>query len=513
MKIARRRFLEAASAGLLYGHTANALGLNFGIPKVPAVSEFLSQTLPRPDSTTHLLNRISFGITEQDISLARAMGVGPYLELQLNPAQIDDALLEAELAYFYEGLLLPERGPIAWYGRTGNAARDLRGGTLLRQVKSRRQLFEVMVDFWTNHFNIYVYASQKISNYKVLDDRDVIRANALGYFSDMLHASAHSPAMLMFLDNDHNIYSSTSDRINENYARELLELHTLGADQEYGEDDVRAVARCFSGWGLNSSLAEFMFRAKHHDNEPKVVLGHIIHNPDDGYRDGLEVLQLLAERRSTALYISRKLAQRFISDNPPDSIVNTLADVYLQSSPKKGDIKEMLRTLFASSEFAESADLKLKKPINYLASLLRTLEPELKFGDQGYWGQLLKPMGEIPMSWPTPDGYPLRSHYWNNANGLLHRWNLAFQLGGGGVNRMKVDTDSFIGSARSAEQLVDSLAERVLRRSLWEVDRNLLLDYVAEGGDASAELSDSALRNKVPGLLSLMLASPYLQMQ
>ncbi len=512
MEISRRGFVGAgaASAVLLGARGASALGLDTVLSQ--GAGDLLDTVLPAPDDVTHLLNRISFGISEADLLAIRALGPDVYLQQQLNPAAIDDAAVEAEIAATYYPLTLPDRAALAWYYDRGHPAADLRRATLLRQVKSRRQLLEVMVDFWSNHFNIAVNANNRIARYKVLDDRNVIRRHALGTFPDMLKASAQSPAMLMYLDNTVNRVVGSRYEVNENYARELMELHTLGVDGGYSEADVHEVARCFTGWHFNGELGSFEFKARWHDNDPKQVLGQTIHNPDDGVQDGLQVLEYLAASETTARFISRKLVQRFVDDEPPESLVTRLADIYL-GGEQLGDIKQMLLALFGSEEFRASADRKVKLPVNYLASVLRTTDPELRFGDQGYWENLLRPMGHLLLMWPTPDGYPMTADYWANANGLLQRWNYATMMGNGGVKRMSLDTSKFIGDAQTAAQLVDRVSQRILRRALREDHRAALVDYVADGRGGDTVLSDAERRDRVKGLLGVLLASPYLLMQ
>ena len=215
----------------------------------------------------------------------------------------------------------------------GRVARELGASSIVRQIFSPYQLYEVMVDFWTNHFNIYAYSPPELF-LKGKDDRGVIRANALGSFPEMLAASAHSPAMLVYLDNAQSRQPSP----NENYARELLELHTLGVDGGYTYADIQAVARAFTGWSVEplrrgaNQAGDFAYLANWHDPEPKFALGQEL---PGGKGDGDRVIEILAEHPSTARFIATKLSQRFVSDTPPDTLISRVAGTYEQTS---GDI-------------------------------------------------------------------------------------------------------------------------------------------------------------------------------
>ena len=277
--------------------------------------------------------------------------------------------------------------------------RDLVGATQYRACFSPRQLYEVMVEFWSNHFSI-----QLINGFEPVlkpeDDARVIRPHALGNFRDLLFASAKSGAMIYYLDN----FLNTAEAPNENYARELLELHTMGVDGGYSEQDIKEVARCFTGWTLDFNTAEFSFVPFFHDDDPKVVLGQSI-PAGGGISDGETVLDLIAAHPSTARFVATKLCRRFISDQPAPGVIDRVADAFRLSN---GDIRVTLEALFVSDEFLLTADSKLSRPLEFLGQAVRSLDPDLGLpGDGGEWlFGVASVLGQLPFYWPTPDGYP-----------------------------------------------------------------------------------------------------------
>ncbi|MGH8106368.1 MAG: DUF1800 domain-containing protein, partial [Arenimonas sp.] len=331
-------------------------------------------TLPAVDPLVILLNRCCFGFKESEYQHAINVDYSGWLQEQLNYTSLDNSALEASIA-----ANLPR---VSWSaaqlitdakttGKNGQGATELIAATMLRQIFSPRQLYEVMVEFWTNHFNIAALAVPEIY-YKVVDDRDVIRAHALGSFPAMLKASARSLAMLYYLDN----VSNTKSGPNENYARELMELHTLGVEGGYTETDVIEVARCFTGWTVTGSASNnpvFTFLPTRHDTGTKTVLGNTI-PAGRGIEDGDQVLDILATHPSTAHYIAEKLCIRFIGEHPQTTAIDMVAATYTATN---GDISAMLLTLFGSEEFMTSYDRKVRRPVEYLIGALRVTEPTL----------------------------------------------------------------------------------------------------------------------------------------
>ena len=317
-------------------------------------------------------------------------------------------------------------------------ARDLMEGKLLRAIYSNRQLDEVLVDFWFNHFNVFL--DKGADHYLVTEyERDAIRPHVLGKFKDLLEATAKSPAMLFYLDNWQSAGSGNGARrgLNENYGRELLELHTLGVDGGYTQKDVTEVARCFTGWTINQPQrgGKFVFNPRLHDTGEKVVLGVKI-PAGGGIEDGEKVLDILAHHASTAHFISKKLAMRFVADDPPATLVDRMARTYLKTD---GDLREVMRTMIGSKEFwsVGAYRSKTKSPLEMVASAVRAVA-----GDVDYAIALanqVAQLGEPLYRKQEPTGYSNSGKEWMNSAGLLARMNFALQLANNRVPGVKVD--------------------------------------------------------------------------
>lgn len=426
----------------------------------------------------HFLNRTSFGPTPETVEKVNRVGISAYLEEQLHPDKIPDPLVEQKLAglktmrlssreltelYPLPNQAKQQPGPAQSMERQAMAQGprfiilELQQARLLRAVDSRRQLYEVMVDFWTNHFNIY--AAKGANRWLTTAyDRDTIRPHALGRFRDLLLATAQSPAMLFYLDNWLSVgpnapaaQSARNNRrrgLNENYAREIMELHTLGVDGGYTQKDVQEVARCFTGWTIRQprGQADFVFNQRMHDDGEKMVLGVRI-PAGGGMEDGLKVIDLLARHPSTARFIAAKMARRFISDHPPTSVVDKAADAFRGSD---GDIPTLLETIINSPEFfsPESYQAKLKKPLEYAASALRITGAEVQISRQLL--RYLARMGESLFLAEPPTGYADVASSWASPDMLLTRMNFAIdlstnRLAGARVHPDKLrDRESFI---------------------------------------------------------------------
>lgn len=461
--------------------------------------------LPAPDELVLLLNRTAFGIRPQELALAEQMGFDGWLELQLNPEQIDVGELESTLNRLLPTLAMSNAQLIGQVQANQNffqALVELRTATLARQIYSGRQLFETMVEFWSNHFSVE-HVSGPIRQFKTPDDR-LIREHALGRFGDLLNVNARSPAMLFYLDN----YANVASGPNENYARELLELHTLGVNGGYTEDDVKDVARAFTGWTINQrGDYNFVFAGINHDFGAKRVLG-IDLPAGQGIEDGQQILDMLAMHPSTAQFIATKLVRRFVDDNPPPSLVDAVAQSFLSSG---GESRAMLRTIFHSAEFRASVDRKVKRPAEYIMGALRTLGIEVQ-GSNPYRqvNFYLEQLGQLPFMWPAPNGYPDVQGYWINTTAWLSRWNFAFalvegQLGSG----IRIDALALAGPARQPAELVDRLAALIVKRPLLDEDRQALIELAAAGAPQELALDTRTLRLRVQELAAVLLASPY----
>jgi uncharacterized protein (DUF1800 family) len=490
--------------------------------------------LKPPSPVALALTRMTFGLRPGEVERVTKMGLDAYIEQQLHPETIDDSAMDTLLEQFaslkmsFTELIggypqpKPQAKPTPIPGATSAALPqalrlkgpqeviyELQQATLLRAAYSERQLYELMVDFWTNHFNIFI-GKDTDKWMKTVDDREVIRPNALGKFRDMLSASAKSPAMLEYLDNR----VSVKGKPNENYAREIMELHTLGVDGGYTYADIQNVARAFTGWTLRpprrpgDTAGEYVFNARQHDSDEKTVLGVKI--PQGGNEsDGLKVIELLANHPSTAKFISKKLVRRFVSDNPPDALVQHVATTYQQTD---GDIRQMMGVILHSDEFMNSYGQKMRRPLEFVAAGLRALDVKVNTQDSGILRGVMVILGQPLFQWSTPDGYPDYSAAWINTNGLLARWNIALNLmqdGGRGI-KADVKTPTTQAGLKTAAEVVDFWSARLLNRELAPADRDKVIAYLS-GGAVPFTLSDQIMKTKLPGSVALILASSDFQ--
>jgi len=480
------------------------------LPPVPVI--------PRASSEYTVLKRTSFGVHRDELNAIESIGIDTYLEQQLDYSQIDDGDLEATVqALFPLSGQTPEQLLAGFPDNIADVALQMTGAAQYRQMFSRRQLYEVMVEFWSDHFNIHLLNGLG-PTLKPADDIQVIRAHALGNFGDLLRASAHSPSMLFYLDN----YLNQAAAPNENYARELMELHTLGVDGGYTETDVKEVARCFTGWTIRfpgdttGPYGSFVFNPAIHDNNAKVVLQNTI-SAGGGESDADQVLDILAAHPSTARFLATKLCRRFIADAPDQVSVDTVAAAFTQSG---GDIKATLRALFATEAFRNSADQKITRPVEYLSGVIRALAPDTPYptdnGQLFYFAQLI--MGQLPFNWPTPDGYPDEQSYWASTGGLLNRWRLSFLSLANfipAIDVFQIDYPSLLNGATTLEGIVDAMIDNVLMRPLSVEDRSHMLDWlVAEYSLAVDETLPAGIPEQVAPLVSAVLvSSAYFQLR
>ncbi len=438
---------------------------------------------------------------------------------------------------------------------------ETQAAKIQRAVYSERQLQEVMTDFWFNHFNVYM---QKGAD-RVLTtayERDTIRPRVFGKFEDLLKATAESPAMLWYLDNwqsatpnmkapafnnrnelrqlknsqeltkfdrqrlkqmremlaQRNAQNPQNPQanqqpkrmprgINENYAREIMELHTLGVDGGYTQKDVQEVARCFTGWTLRNPRAgaEFFFGKFMHDDGEKTVLGKKI-PAGGGVQDGYAVIHILATHPATAKFISTKLARKFVTDNPSPALVNKMAQTFQKT---EGDIREVLKTMFNAPEFwaPEVYRAKIKTPFEMTVSAVRALGADTNGNPQFH--RWLAQMGEGLFLMQPPTGYPDTSEHWVNTGALLERMNFALALSSNRIIGTRADLSKLAPSAplTSQAQLVDHYAKVLLRGEVSPQTRATIDKSLSESQLALNTRPDAA---KIVGLL---LGSPEFQRQ
>ena len=467
-------------------------------------------------SLLHLLRRATYGPTPELIARATRLGAHAWLERQLTPSRIVDRTTQAYVDDRFPQLTwsTPEvRDHYAADFGTWKVMYQVTRATLARAAWSERQLFELMVEFWSNHLNVTCPSSDVWDN-RHLYDR-VIRAHALGSFDDLLVAATLHPAMQVYLDNT----SSNAAHPNENHGRELLELHTVGVGAGYTETDVKNSARILTGLGVDGNgLA--VYRPKAHDVGPVRVLG--FEHPNDTAEGGKAVvvayLRWLARHPSTARSIARKLAVRFVSDDPPASLVSSLAQTYLQAGTA---ISPVLRKLFRSREFAAARGEKLRRPYDDVVATVRVLglRPDAK-GIKGvealHW--MLADLGHAPLAWGPPNGYPDVAGAWRSAAGSLGRWNAHLNIAARWWPQTLTgpSVTSLVPRPRPAThgQLLDALARRLLHRpSLPTAQKQAICAFLSEPGAAvkpSTRLrADSAAVGwRLPYVVSLILDSP-----
>ena len=466
------------------------------------------------DAIVHLLNRITFGARAEDIDRVQRVGIERFIDEQLHPDTLADDVVDARLrdlraigmsprafaVEYYQPMVVarqeftdaqrltsaPRRPYLRWrllpmaaislpggdkgvtvLGQpavTPEEARfqrmnqqvfdELQAQKLLRAVVSERQLQEVLTDFWFNHFNV---DARKIEERPVTAayERDVIRPRVLGRFRDLLEATATSPAMLFYLDN----WLSAAPKakgpgLNENYGRELLELHTLGVDGGYTQRDVVDVARCFTGWTMGNPHdgLGFAFKPQMHDRGEKRVLGHTI-RAGGGIEDGEAVLDILARHPSTARFIATKLARRFVSDVPPPGLVDRTARTFRRTD---GDLREVMRTILTSPEFYAPAarHAKMKSPLEFVASALRASGGTIR-NPRPFVGTIAN-LGEPLYQSQPPTGYVDRADVWINTGTLVDRMNFAFQLASNGLNAATIDRPAAEASLRQLVVTTDA---------------------------------------------------------
>jgi uncharacterized protein (DUF1800 family) len=454
-----------------------------------------ARSIPDDATLVHVLNRLAYGPRPADVAEVRRIGVEAWTLRQLHPDRIPDDGLLARLARLDTSQFLTSLMDDA----DRRVVQDLQSVKLVRAVYSERQLEEVLVDFWVNHFN--VFAGKGPVRFMLADyEKDVIRPHAWGRFEDLLRATARSPAMLFYLDN----WLSSSPRaparagrrrgLNENYARELMELHTLGVDGGYTQKDVTEVARCFTGWTMTPPRQDdprFVFRPRWHEGGDKVVLGQRIRS--GGQDEGEQVLHLLANHPATARLVSRKLARRFVADEPPAALVERAATVFRDT---RGDIRQVVRAIVTSPEFfaADARGVKVKTPLEFVASAVRASGADVS--DARALARRLAQMGMPLYLQQPPTGYGDTAETWVSTSGLVARLNFALELAAGrlpGVTGMPAAP----AATAEGEAVLDAMAARLLPAGLSPSTRSTV---TAEG-----RTSDPAR------LAGLLLGSPEFQ--
>jgi len=412
---------------------------------------------------------------------------------------------------------------------------ELMQAKLLRAIYSERQLEEVMTDFWINHFNVFINKGADrflLTSY----ERDVIRPHVLGKFEDLLVATAKSPAMLFYLDNWLSVGPNSdvafgvpkhprqqrsmrrpqnrpgkrkqASGLNENYGRELMELHTLSVNGGYSQNDVTEVAKVFTGWTIEqpNKGGGFHFEPRMHEPGDKVVLGYRI--KENGGKEGLEVLRLLAQNPRTAHFISQKLAVRFVSDDPPPALVDRMAQTFLK---KDGDIREVLRTMLRSQEFwsPETYRAKVKTPLEFVVSAVRVSGAQVD--DARQLVGTLNNMGMMPYGMVPPTGYSTKQEAWVNSSALLARMNFALGLTGGRVHGVSVDPSPLASGTLDAAQALTQLEKLLLRGDVSPQTHQTISKQLEDPKIAERRLDDPVRPPNLDAIEGLILGSPEFQ--
>jgi uncharacterized protein (DUF1800 family) len=459
-----------------------------------------------------VLRRATYGPTPASLAELRKLGIAAWLEQQLAPATIDDSACDRVVARFpVLAMDIPATRAGAVPEFSWDAMYALGQAALLRAAWSRRQILEVMVDFWSNHLNVTNPFDGGWDNRHVYD-REVVRAHALGTFADMLVASATSPAMLTYLDNR----SSSKEHPNENYARELLELHTVGLEAGYSEDDVKSAARLLTGLTVDWQTGLYRYERRRHATGPVSLLGftHTNATAAGGEAAALEFLRHLALHPSTARQIAYKLCVRFVADTPPAALVNRLASVYLAN---RSAIVPVLRALLTSGEFRVSVGAKVRRPMQDVVATVRALglgpDATGTTGIQGlYW--MVNDTGDSPMGWHPPNGYPDVAAAWASAAGTLSRWNAHISLAANWwpteLTRPADMVKHLVPTLpRTYGGLVDMIALRLVGTRMRAAHTAAVTGFFGKKPGATLQPGDEVLRWRFPYLVALVLDSPY----
>jgi uncharacterized protein (DUF1800 family) len=522
--------------------------------------------LNEEEAILHALNRLGFGPRPGQVEQIEKTGLENWIQAQLHPENIGDPVVDARLAQF-PALGLSPAGLLDQYPPQDIAAKrlgmkvedyqkhlqdlakqpgnlnsppfkdpneivnDAMEAKMIRAVYSERQLAEQLSDFWFNHFNIFIYKDTD-RWYLIPYERDAIRPNVLGKFRDLLEATAKSPAMLFYLDNSSSADPHAFDRLklhpvrarpgeklpplgpkrglNENYGRELMELHTLGVDGGYKQEDVIEVARAFTGWTIASPRENpvFYFDERIHDPDPKRVLGKNIKG--GGIKDGEQVIDLLVKNQHTARHIALQLAVHFVSDDPPPALVARMAKTFEKS---KGDIRAVMTTMIYSPEFWSRAAFraKVKTPFELVASTTRALGADV---DQPLQlAQWVSRIGEPLYQCLTPNGYSDKAAAWVSTGALLNRVNFAVALTSNKVRGAQVDINSLVGTdvVANPQLALDRIESEFLAGQVSDSTRATLEKEMTEPRILGAKLDDPVTQVNVSLITGLVLGSPEFQ--
>jgi uncharacterized protein (DUF1800 family) len=572
-KIGRRDFIGGVLGTAAFAAAASAAD---AAKKSPAPAAKPASGVPPLE--TIALSRLAFGPTPAELDEWRARPgsavkrLASYVESQLHPESLDDKACDARVAAAKLGCLTKDLKTLwADHVVAANALRDksqaeqkafdaatssmtaggasakpaafddnklrlqpvreLEAATWLKAVYSRRQLNEVLADFWHDHFNVFGWDNQ-IAPVFPSYDRDVIRRHMLGNFREMIEAVAKSPAMLFYLDNA----LSQSGNPNENFARELFELHTLGAENYLGtkdrtevpgyadgapvgyvDGDVYEAARGLTGWRVANGrgvddTGEFLYFDAWHDRFQKIVLGHSLKEYQPPMKDGLDVLDLLADHPGTARYVARKLCRRLVCDDPPERLVAAAAKTFHDQRRAPDQLRRVVRAIALSPEFRSTWGRKMKRPFEASVGMLRATEAEF-FPSEAFLGAQQR-AGQRLFQWRTPDGYPDDHVRWGGTTPTLERWRTANILTAGGWDGVRADLAKKTPAAlKTPRQVARYWCARLLGRPAPGAHVEAIAEFLAQGRNPGSPLPDGLIQERVPAAAALVLMSPDFQLK
>lgn len=476
---------------------------------------------PKPSAVPDVLlaNRVTFGVTPAVLAEISRLGGGGFIEDQLRRTG-PDAATEKRLAS-YNLLKLNSKQVFEATRGSGKLApffQQMTHSNIIRATYSKNQLFENMCHLWMDHFNAGIIAEGGKRYHMVEYQEKVIRPNAMGSFRDLLKATANAPAMLVYLDNDDSNANSPQG-VNENYGRELLELHTLGIDrsgkQVYTEADVRSASMAMSGWSVakrrkDANFGQFVFNPKfHHTGSISLLNGAWTRGATSGKATGESLLNFLATHPSTARYVAYKICRRFVSDSPSEALVNSTAAVFLQNDTA---IVPTVRHVLNSAEFAASAGMKIRRPFEHMVATFRALNANLP-NNPGAKGAnrlraTLRSMDHEPWYWPQPDGYPDAAADWLTTDGLSNRWTTGALTARNKIPDITMSYASFKPSSGTVGDLIGGLSQRFgIGASTPAIASAIATATKLEVGTAAASISDEQLAD----IIGLVIAHPIFQ--
>ncbi len=506
----RRQVLQLVGAAGAAGGLPLASGT---LPARAAASSRPGRDFVPPSQQLHLLRRATYGPTPASLAAIKREGTVAWVDQQLSPGSMDDSTFQKQLRAKFPWLAwsiadvmrkVPEGG--RWPFMT-----ELSMAAIARATWSERQLYEVMCEFWSNHLHI-TCPSDKVWFARHHYDATVIRKHALGRFEDMLIASARHPAMLTFLNNA----ESSRDNPNENYGRELLELHTVGIEGGYDEKEMYDSALILTGFTLHPDTRLYRYDSYAHHTGPVKVLGFEDANPTQGGGEdvGLRYLSYLANHPSTARHLSRKLWLRFISDEPDEPFVDELAQVYLDNATA---IAPVLRHLLLSDAFKASVGDKLRRPFEDVIATLRLLGYEQEGGSRTdglrtlHW--MVTEIGHAPFAWGLVDGYPDDGISWLSAGSTLNRWNrhLALAAHWGADELPMPSLRSLLPKRlpRTYGSMIDALSRRLVFRTIESHHKKAILTFLGRRASDPFDREDAAATYRMAPAVALILDSPY----